>query len=185
MSLRCYFGYCHRTSDPLLRGIPAGISGLENEILSRLGLTLNGIVNQGNYHAYLTMTRITTDGNLQRVWQEYLHFPAPTATGRRSQPVQTGDQSLAFFLNSRNVLPGGWVSHIVRPEIPAIANVTQRMHFLYPGYIIRWLETEADNAVVSYTLGRGIGMLPETNENKGSEMFMDLDQRIIESLNSR
>ena len=186
MSLRCYWGYCHRSEDRLVVGIPSAIRDFENWVLStKFNLTFQGILQHERYHAYLTMTRIAQNTNLAAVWQEYLHFPAPTATGRRSQPARTGDTSVAFFLNWSNFLPGGWVEHTIRPNIPALANVTSRAHFLYPGYILRWLEQKDDGYIISYTLGRGIGIMPETNENKGAEMFMDLDRRIIASLRSR
>ena len=186
MSLRCYWGFCHRTDNDLTAGIPSGISIFEASILARLSLTLPGIIRHDRYHAYLTMTRIAQGVSIDTVWQEYLHFPAPKATGRRDRPARTGDSSLAIYLQwPRPPLPGGWVEHTVRDDIHALANVTTRAHFLYPGYIIRWIEREADGAIVSYTLGRGIGMMPETNENKGAEMFMDLDGQIQRSLASR
>lgn len=187
MSLRCYWGYCRRSDDQLVNGIPSGIRSFEDWILTnKLNSSFQEILSHERYHAYLTMTRIALGANIESVWQEYLHFPAPTATGRRSRPAQTGDTSLAVYIQwPRPPLPGGWVEHTIRPEIHALANVTSRAHFLYPGYIIRWIEREADGAIVSYTLGRGIGMLPETNENKGAEMFMDLDNQISRSFRSR
>ena len=186
MSLRCYWGFCRRSDDNLTTGIPGHISSFETQILSKLSLTLEGILRDDSYHAYLTMTRIAHGVNIETVWQEYLHFPAPTASGRRGQAARTGDTSLAIYVQwPRPPLPGGWVEHTIRNDIHALANVTTRAHFLYPGYIIRWIERESDGAIVSYTLGRGIGMLPETNENKGAEMFMDLDQKIATSLRTR
>lgn len=185
MSLRCYWGFCHRSDDNLTRGIPAAISTFETTILGKLGLTLDGILRDSSYHAYLTMTRIAQGIDIGTAWQEYLHFPAPTATGRRDRPARTGDSSFAVYMQWPVPLPGGMVEHTVRDDIHALANVTTRIHVLYPGYIIRWIEREADGAIVSYTLGRGTGMMPETNENKGAEMFMDLDEKIKRSLARR
>ncbi|HET6583892.1 MAG TPA: hypothetical protein VFG69_10595, partial [Nannocystaceae bacterium] len=80
--------------------------------------------------------------------------------------------------------PGGWVTHYIDEPIKALANATNRMHVLYPGYIVRWLAVSG-HVVVSNTLGRGIGYMPRTNEDYGVRIFQALDEQIRARLNAQ
>lgn len=179
MSLRCYFGNCTRTTDHLTIGIPSEVGSFENRILGgKFRSDLQTWINQTNYHAYLTVNSLGANLTPAVVWDEYLRHPAPTYAGRRSAPVETGDTSFAV---APPVLPLGLVEHIVDNHNRILANVTLRTHLLYPGYVVRWIRL-IGNRFTSYTLGRGLGILPQRNENGGAQAFTDLDGRIARRL---
>jgi hypothetical protein len=122
------------------------------------------------------------------VWTEYKRRPAPTIKGRLNSAVVTGQQSLAMAA-TRSAhydpvpapLPGGPVIHVVADHLYCFANVTGRIHLLYPGYILRWLSQVGD-IVISNTLGRGVGRTARENEFYGPRIFSDLDISIAKTL---
>lgn len=194
MALRCIEGNaagCPNVPDAVFEAeIPHFIRSFEARILrEKFGATLDGWRRNDNYHAYFNWSALGSGLSQEAVRDEYRHWPAPTAAGRRSQPVQTGDRSFAFGTTRplslpivRIPLPGGYVEHVVDSESGAIANVTlSGQHLLHPGYIIRWVGFLAGVAL-SNTLGRGIGQNPSLNEVYGVQLFGDLDRRIKASL---
>lgn len=188
MSLRCHDGSCTEISGSLTSGVPAHIVQFESTILQRQGgRTLQDLTGDASYHAYWTTMKISTEHSLETVWREYVHYPAPrflpivgqNRSLRFRNPARTGETTFVYFA----LLPGGWVEHLVRPDIFALANLTiEGRHLLYPGYIIRWLERQPDGAVLSHTLGRGTGLVPGFNETAGSVMFMQLDRNVSANL---
>jgi hypothetical protein len=166
--------------------VPASILRFEERVLAREfpGETLTSWESNARYHAYLNVSVLCPPDacTLDAAYREYLHWPAPTMTGRRPGPVREGDRSIAAT-TARGVtglplfLPGGFVVHYVESAARALANATTSVHLLHPGYIIRWVSAWGP-ALVSNTLGRGIGRLPEANIIYGARMFHELDQQI-------
>lgn len=167
--------------------VRANIRQFEDRILrTHFKATLEAWEDSPNYHSYYNWSAICSNCSIDLVWQEYLYWPAPTLEGRRSQPVMEGDRSLVVAapegaFGPRVPLPGGSVTHYVDAQSKALANATDRVHALYPGYIVRWLSITG-SVVVSNTLGRGIGAFARENEFYGVRIFHDLDLRIKERL---
>jgi hypothetical protein len=171
-------------------GVPPNVRRFEDDVLARhfAGARLDAWVGDPAYHQYMNRSALGTT-SMTAAWREYLHWPAPTIQGRRSEPVREGERSLAMAApvgpsGIRVPLPGGIVTHYVAPEARALINATGRMHVLHPGYIVRWLEMWGP-VIVSCTLGRGVGITPELNQVYGVRIFYELDQRIKASLGSR
>lgn len=194
MPIRCVEGNAISCSSlPNLafdRELPKVIQDFEARILQeKFHTTLDEWKKDDNYHAYYNMSSLGKAVSREVVQNEYLHWPAPTREGRRSSPVKTGDKSFAYTttddvsisLPQGFPVPGGYVEHVLDPISGAVANITLRVHALYPGYIIRWVNFVTDSAI-SNTLGRGVGRLPSVNEAYGVQMFGALDHKIKERL---
>ncbi len=174
--------------------VPPTILQYEQQILMRVfGISSLSIWERDrNYHAYYNMSALGQSQNLDAAWAEYLHQPAPLRSGRRATPVRNGEVSEFVFAAPRSAhsdrirmpLPGGYVTHYVNPQLHCIVNTTNRLHALYPGYIMRWL-TQVGTIIVSHTLGRGTGAQASVNEFYGVRIFGDLDRSIAQALRNR
>lgn len=194
MPIRCAEGRtlaCLNISDSDFdRELPKVIQEFEARIVrEKFHTTLDEWKKHEKYHAYFNLSALGKASSREAVQNEYLHWPAPTKDGRRSAPVKTGDTSFAYTttddvsitLPGGLPVPGGYVEHVLDSVSGAVANVTQRMHVLYPGYIVRWVDF-VEGFAVSNTLGRGIGGFPRVNEIYGVQMFGALDRNIKERL---
>jgi hypothetical protein len=192
MPIRCVEGHavgCPGVSlSAFDQEIPAAIRNFEAQIVrEKFQATLDLWKGNSNFHSYYNWSSLGSGLSREVVQDEYLHWPAPTWEGRRSAPVKTGDRSFAFAttravsLPARVPLPGGYVEHVLDSQSGAVANVTLRVHTLYPGYIIRWVSFVGDIAT-SNTLGRGVGAFAGLNEIYGVQIFGELDRKIKERL---
>lgn len=164
--------------------VTPNIRRFEDSVLARhfAGAKLDDWERDDAYHSYYNATAMANGTSIERVWHEYMHWPAPTIGGRRDAPVREGDTSLAMAAprgahGFRVPLPGGMVTHYLDAGSHALINATQFMHVLHPGYIVRWLSSWGP-VIVSNTLGRGVGITPRMNEFYGVRIFHELDQRI-------
>lgn len=187
---------CQRVPERDFRGmVPPIIAQFEARVMATHfpGQSLDAWESHERYHAYLNWGALcsTSAANLSEAYTEYRHWPAPTRSGRRESPVQELETSFAYAevdsltfpsgMVPRIPMPGGYVTHYVQPNAHALANATQRAHALNPGYVIRWISVLGP-AIMSTSLGRGIGWFQDLNTVYGVRMFYDLDQRIKQRL---
>jgi hypothetical protein len=199
--LFCYEGNClvpHGRSEPdkkVEAALPPAVRAFEEQVIKSLYGDSSGIKDLATmratpgYHAYANVSVIGRDGDMDRLWNEYLRAPAPSLFGPHSRPVKSGDWTWLVMalepIMPGNPVPtplfGGFVEHLVDQDNRILANITLRAHTVYPGYIIRWIEpvpTPDGQVYRSWTLGRGTGYFGDANEVTGPRLFHELDQRI-------
>jgi hypothetical protein len=194
MGVKCVEGASFHCSKEQTRhfggSVPAYVLDFELKTLDKFfGVkTLYAWIANRKYHSYYNLGALGKFKSRDDVWTEYKRQPALAIKGRLNSAVVTGQQSMAMAA-TRSAhydpvlapLPGGPVIHVVADHLYCFANVTGRIHLLYPGYILRWLSQVGD-IVISNTLGRGVGRTARENEFYGPRIFSDLDISIAKTL---
>ncbi len=180
---------CRSDGSTNFRGaVTPRLRAFEDRVLARhfRGASVARWERDSNYHAYHLVNVIAVGRTIpmSRIWHEFARRPAPTI-GLRSQPVRTGERSVAMAApvlgRGRGIpipLPGGPVMHYVEEGMYALINATMWGHVLHEGHIMRWVVRKPDSRVECHTVGRGTTPLARINETMGLEIFDDLDMRI-------
>ena len=120
--------------------------------------------NDPNYHFYDVegaICNLSTVCSLEKVALENRKSPAP-GTLSRTNPVRSGDKSLAHLGYDSKFDDFGPVLHTVSEDGFVVRNITLPGHRLYPGYVERRVFIR-DNNVFIRTIGEGTGPMGAIN----------------------